>query len=92
VFGDQLELICTLHLFCDEQTCVQRLINRGQNSGRADDAEEIIKKRFNVFYNESIPVVESLKKITKMIEIDSTQSAEIVTENILRDVQEIIKK
>lgn len=38
----------------DDEVLVQRLLNRGKTSGRADDAEEeIIRNRIKVYYNET---------------------------------------
>ncbi len=90
-FGDSLNIVCALHLTCNEECCVARLLNRGQSSGRADDAEEVIKKRFNTFYNESLPVVEKLKEKATMVEVDSTKSPEEVTKNVIEEMSKLIK-
>ncbi len=84
-------MICTIHLSCDEQTCVKRLLDRGQSSGRADDAEEVIKKRFNVFYSESMPVVDNLRQMAPLIDVDSAQSSNSVTECITKEINNLLK-
>jgi adenylate kinase family enzyme len=35
----------------------ERLLERGKSSGRSDDNMETIKKRFNTFTNQSVPVL-----------------------------------
>lgn len=40
-----------------DETMVQRLLERGKTSGRADDNEETIKKRVETFHKESEPVI-----------------------------------
>lgn len=39
----------------------QRLLKRGESSGRTDDKEEVIKKRFVTYNNETFPVIEKKK-------------------------------
>ena len=58
-FDKQVVGSCALTLFYDLSTEVmeQRLIERGKTSGRADDNIETIKKRFNTFQTQSVPVV-----------------------------------
>jgi len=57
---------------CPEEVLLQRLLERGKTSGRADDNEESIKKRFKTFVETSMPVVDYYRKQRKVIEIDST--------------------
>ena len=44
----------TLFFDCNEEVMLQRLLNRGKTSGRADDNEESIKKRFKTFVETSM--------------------------------------
>lgn len=39
-----------------EQELIDRLVKRGQMSGRSDDNEETIKKRLNVYHNQTSPL------------------------------------
>ena len=45
-FGDDVEIERVLFFDLDEDTMKQRLLKRGETSGRADDNEEAIVKRF----------------------------------------------
>ena len=45
-----------LDMIVDEQEVINRLINRGKTSGRADDNEETIKKRLEVYHRQTQPV------------------------------------
>ena len=47
-----------LDLDVPEDELMKRLIKRGQESGRADDNEETIKKRLNVYHNQTSPLIE----------------------------------
>ena len=56
----------TLFFDCPEETMHERLLSRGKTSGRADDNEESIKKRFRTFVETSMPVVEHFRKEDKV--------------------------
>ncbi|KAK3718806.1 bifunctional uridylate/adenylate kinase [Vermiconidia calcicola] len=78
----------TLFLDCDEQTMHERLLDRGKTSGRADDNEESIKKRFRTFVEQSRPVVEHFEKEDRVVKVDATTSKE----EVYRRVQEQFEK
>lgn len=46
---------------CSFEVMEQRLIKRGETSGRADDNVETIKKRFETFRTETEPVIAHYK-------------------------------
>lgn len=60
------EIATVLALDVTEEELVKRLINRGKTSGRSDDTnEEVIRKRFAVYTNETSPVADYYKKAKK---------------------------
>jgi UMP-CMP kinase len=67
-----------LYLDCPESIMTDRLLQRGKTSGRSDDTEEIIKKRFQTAQTEMMPIVESYKKDGKLKQITADQSVENV--------------
>lgn len=42
---------------CPEEVCVKRILERAKTSGRVDDNEESIRKRFQTYYQETMPVI-----------------------------------
>lgn len=50
-----------LDLEVPEDELMTRLIKRGQMSGRADDNEETIKKRLNVYHSQTAPLIDWYK-------------------------------
>ncbi|CAO1621236.1 unnamed protein product [Parajaminaea phylloscopi] len=60
-----------LFLQCTEEVMLQRLLKRGETSGRADDNVESIKKRFRTFVDTSMPVVDMYKSKDRVVEVDS---------------------
>ncbi len=74
----------TLFFSCPESVMQQRLLNRGKTSGRADDNEESIKKRFRVFEETSMPVVEYFEKQGKVEKVGAVGTPEVVYEEVKR--------
>ena len=50
-----------VELFVPEDELMKRLLLRGQQSGRSDDNEETIKKRLNVYNNQTSPLIDWYK-------------------------------
>lgn len=51
-----------LELDVPEEMLMERLINRGKTSGRADDNAETIKKRLDVYNSQTAPLIEWYEK------------------------------
>lgn len=51
-----------IELDVPEDELMTRLIKRGQQSGRADDNEETIKKRLDVYHNQTSPLIDWYKQ------------------------------
>lgn len=65
---------CVIFLDLPEEVMRERLLERGKTSGRSDDNEESIKKRFKTFVETSMPVVEMFRKEDRVIEVPATGS------------------
>ncbi len=70
-FGETCKILAVLFLDCPEETCCKRINIRSQTSGRVDDNLDSLKKRFQVFQNETIPNLKNLSEITNVISIFS---------------------
>jgi len=58
-------------------------------TSRVDDTEETIKKRINVYENETYPLIDYYRKREKLIEIDGRGSIEEVHDRIMQAVEGI---
>ena len=47
-----------IYLTINKETCVERIIKRSKTSGRADDTAETASKRYEIYLNETMPVLE----------------------------------
>jgi len=71
------DIATVLALDVSEDELVKRLLNRGKTSGRSDDTnDEVIRKRFSVYGNETSPVAEYYKKSRKFKNIKGEGSVE----------------
>ena len=76
--GEKSNLKFVLFFDCTEEVCVSRLLERGKTSGRSDDNADSIKKRFQTYYNSSMPIIEQFEKKDMVRKIDSTQTKDQV--------------
>lgn len=71
------EIASVLALDVSEEELVKRLLNRGKTSGRSDDTnEEVIRKRFAVYTNETTPVADHYRKNKKFQSIKGEGSVD----------------
>lgn len=75
---------CTLFLDCPEDVMMERLLNRGKTSGRSDDNEESIKKRFKTFVETSMPVVEHFAKDGRVVKVPAVGTEQEVYEHVVQ--------
>lgn len=72
-----------LALEVGEEELVKRLLNRGKTSGRSDDThEDVIRKRFAVYINETSPVAEHYKKAKKFQSVKGEGSVDQIFDSI----------
>lgn len=74
----KVHLQFVLVLSCEEKVCVERCLRRGLSSNRSDDNEESLKKRFQTFVNDSLPIINHYKAQDLVKEIDGQRSADLV--------------
>jgi len=70
-------------LASDPEELIRRLLNRAQEQGRADDTEEVIRHRQNVYLEQTQPLIEIYSSRGLVVEIDGIGQVGEVTERIL---------
>ena len=79
----QIEDERVLVLDCPEEICIKRIIKRSKNSNRIDDNEVCIKKRFETYYTETLPVIQYYDNINLVHKVNANLTAEEVFINII---------
>ena len=82
------KLYAVVGLEVPEEELISRMINRGKQTGRADDNEETIKKRLKVFHSQTAPLKEYYIKEKKYKEINGIGKME----DIFKDIVEALEK
>jgi UMP-CMP kinase len=76
------ETVCpakfVLFFDCPEEEMQKRLLERGKTSGRTDDNAESIKKRFKVFVETSMPVVDYFEGQDRVVKVVATKTPDQV--------------
>lgn len=78
-----------LCLDVDREELIQRLVKRGETSGRSDDNEEVIKKRIVEYENKTAPVAGHYEKQYKLHRIDGIGGIEEIFARISNKIDEI---
>ena len=79
-----LELSAVVGLEVDEPELIDRLLKRGQVSGRSDDNLETIKKRLDVYHSQTTPLKEFYIANGKYKAIHGMGSVDSIFESITR--------
>jgi adenylate kinase len=69
-------------LTVDDDEIVQRLLQRAQVEGRADDTEEVIRRRQELYAQETEPLIDVYRKHDILLEVDGMGDVEDVTQRI----------
>ena len=90
VLNDEID-IC-LSLVVEDKILVERLLKRGETSGRTDDSnEEIIRNRIKEYYLKTAEVAELYKQQGKYVEINGVGAIEEITMKLCQEVDKLIK-
>lgn len=72
-----------LSLVVNTEELIQRLLKRAETSGRADDTEDVIRHRQEVYAHETAPLVEAYGSRGILIEVDGMGGADEVGRRIV---------
>jgi adenylate kinase len=78
--GHQLDAVVCLTV--DQDEIVQRLLQRAQIEGRADDTEDVIRRRQEVYLEQTEPLIEVYRERGIVVEVDGMGEVSDVTERI----------
>ncbi len=88
VLNDEID-VC-LSLVVEDEILVQRLLKRGETSGRSDDSnEEIIRERIKEYYAKTAEVAELYKQQGKYVEINGVGEISEISEKLFTEVEKI---
>merc|ERR1712045_221078 len=72
--GEKVNLQCVLFFDCSQEICTARCLSRGAaGSGRSDDNEESLKKRFVTYQQATMPIIKHYQEQDLVRQIDATR-------------------
>lgn len=86
------EVSVMLDLDVPEDELMVRLIKRGKDSGRADDNEETIKKRLNVYHSQTAPLIDWYKTEGRYRHINGLGTMEDIFAAICTEINKVTGK
>lgn len=88
----QTEIHQMLSLVVPEEELIKRLLERGKDSGRADDQNEsIIHNRIEEYNNKTAPVADYYKSRFKLSEVEGVGSIDEITDRLYAAIDTIKK-
>jgi adenylate kinase len=78
--GHALDAVVVLTV--DQDEVVERLLQRAQTDGRADDTDDVIRRRQELYGEETAPLIEVYRGRGLLIEVDGMGEVEDVTQRI----------
>jgi adenylate kinase len=78
--GTELNVVVELTVDIDE--VVGRLVKRAQEQGRADDTEDVIRRRLEVYAEQTAPLLETYADRGLLVQVDGMGEVGAVTERI----------
>jgi adenylate kinase len=76
-----------IHFKLEKDEALKRLFKRAEIENRADDNEESINRRINIFYNDTLPIIESFQAIGKLVEVDASPSIEEIFTDLTKKLE-----
>jgi UMP-CMP kinase len=87
--SEKVDFVFVLFFECSQDKCVDRCMKRGQaGSGRTDDNLESLKKRFDTYMNDTMPIIDHYRTLSKVRQIDGNCCAD----EVFKDVDAVFKK
>jgi adenylate kinase len=85
--GHKLDAVVVLTVNPEE--LVQRLLQRAETDGRSDDTEDVIRRRQEVYTEQTEPLIEVYRERGLLIEVDGMGEVDEVTERVFQALQDV---
>jgi adenylate kinase len=85
--GHSLDAVIVLTV--DQEELVGRLLQRAKTEGRADDTEDVIRRRQEIYLEQTEPLIEVYRERGLLVEVDGMGEVDEVTTRIFAALDEI---
>ena len=83
-----LKIDSVISLSGDEDELVNRLVNRGLNSGRSDDSIEIIRNRQQIYWNQTSPLLNYYEEMNLLKNVNGVGAINDINNKIIKIVDQ----
>jgi adenylate kinase len=87
--GHRLDAVVVLTVVEDE--IVERLLHRAQVEGRADDTAEVIRRRQEVYAEQTAPLIDVYRSRGILVEVDGMGGVDEVTQRVLAALDDVVR-
>ncbi|ROR89638.1 adenylate kinase [Nocardioides aurantiacus] len=85
--GHELDAVVVLTV--DPEELVQRLLQRAETDGRSDDTEDVVRRRQEVYTEQTEPLIGVYRERGLLVEVDGMGPVEEVTARIFGALQDV---
>ena len=85
--GHELDAVVVLTV--DSEELIQRLLQRAETDGRSDDTEEVVRRRQEVYAEQTEPLIDVYRDRNLLIEVDGMGEVDEVSERIFAALDEV---
>ena len=85
--GHELDAVVVLTV--DQEELVQRLLQRAETDGRSDDTEDVIRRRQELYAEQTEPLIEVYRDRHLLVEVDGMGEVDEVTQRVLTALQDV---
>jgi adenylate kinase len=79
--GQSLDRV--VEITADQDEVVGRLLNRAKEQGRADDTEDVIRRRMEVYTEQTAPLSDAYRAQGLLVQVDGMGDVAVVTKRLL---------
>lgn len=90
--SEKVEFLFVLFFDCAQETCTERILKRGATSGRSDDNIESLRKRFDTYMNDTMPIVKHYEAQGQVHTVKAQNSPDDVFEDVRKIFENLAKK
>jgi adenylate kinase len=87
--GHVLDAVVVLTV--DKEELVQRLLQRAETEGRADDTEEVIRRRQEVYAEQTEPLIDVYRDRNLLVEVDGMGEVDEVSKRVLDALVDVME-
>jgi adenylate kinase len=85
--GHELDAVVVLTV--DSEELIQRLLQRAETDGRSDDTEEVVRRRQEVYAEQTEPLIDVYRDRNLLIEVDGMGEVDEVSERIFAALDQV---